>query len=51
MRAIDGRKCGIIIGIEVKARTVVRRREKSLLSDPGLEVRLLREEEKTVRRF
>ena len=45
-RVDETRKCWIILAIKTKARTVMGRGEKSLLSDPGPEVRVGREKEK-----
>ena len=42
----EGRKCRTLLALNVKARTVVGRGGKSLLSDPGSESRLGREKEK-----
>ena len=48
-RVDDGRKGQSLLAIKMKARTVVGRREKSLLGDPGSESCLGREKEKKKR--
>ena len=46
MRVDEGRNSWSLLAIKMKARTVVRRREHSLLGDPGFELGLGREKEK-----
>ena len=45
-RVDEGRKCCTLLAIEAKARTVVGRVEKSLLSNHGSEIRLGKEKKK-----
>ena len=45
MRVDDGRKRSNLLAIKTKPRTVVGRGEKSLLSDPGPELRIRREKD------
>ena len=51
MRVDEGRNGWNLLAIKTKARVVVRRGKKSLLSDPGSELRLGREEKGKVRRY
>ena len=48
-RVDEGRKCRNLLAIKTKARTVVGRGEKSLLCDPGSELRLWRERDRSAK--
>ena len=49
MRVAEGRNIWNLPAINTKARTVVETGEKSLLSDPGSELRLGREKDKSAK--